>query len=71
MDGQDIEFHNESMPWFPEGMTLYQKVKCLLGYHKWERRNAAKDHKGWVDGKPIDLGNMRLRDQCGLCGTLR
>jgi hypothetical protein len=79
MDGDDIKRRNESMPWWPKGMPLWQKVLCLFGYHKRETRQSAKGHQygfqteegkqrgifGIHDEKP-----MKLRDQCGRCDTL-
>lgn len=61
MDGDDITWRNESMPHFPAAMPLWQRVMCLLGYHKRETRQAAKDHK---------FPGAKLRDQCGRCGAL-
>jgi hypothetical protein len=61
MNGDDIKWRNESMPWFPAGMPLWQRVLCLLGYHKGESRKTAPDHK---------FPGMKLRDQCGRCGKL-
>lgn len=62
MDGDDIKWRNESMPYFPEEMPLWQRIRCLLGYHKWESRKAGPEHK---------FAGVKLRDQCGRCGTLR
>ena len=55
MDGDDIKRNNDSMPWFPEGMPLWQRVLCLLGYHKPESRKTGPGHK---------YPGMKLRDQC-------
>jgi hypothetical protein len=68
MNGDDIKWLNDTMPVFPDGMPLRYRILCLLGYHKRETRNAPPDYKGRAaDGSPIDLGGMRLRDQCGRC----
>ncbi len=29
------EWFNQNMPYYPKGMTLWGRVRCLLGYHKW------------------------------------
>lgn len=79
MDGDDITWRNEKMPYFPKKMPLWQRVLCLLGYHKSETRQTAKGHRygfqteegerkgvfGLHDEEP-----MKLRNQCGRCGTL-
>ena len=79
MDGDDITYRNESMPYFPKGMPLWQRALCVLGYHKGETRQSAKGHCygvqteegerkgvfGLHDEKP-----MKLRDQCARCGAL-
>jgi|CXWK01.1.fsa_nt_gi hypothetical protein len=79
MNGDDIKWDNRSMPRFPKGMSLWQRVLCLLGYHKWETRQSAKGHCYGVqteEGKRRgifgihDETPMKLRDQCGRCGTL-
>lgn len=61
MNGDDITRNNQSLPWWPKGMPLWQKVLCLFGYHKRETRKtgAMKKYPG-----------MKLRDQCGRCHTL-
>jgi len=69
MDGDDIKFINDSMPWFPQEMSLWQRILCLLGYHKPETRQTAPGHR-YGDGKLHDDKPMKLRDQCGRCGTL-
>lgn len=80
MNGDDITSHNETMPVFPDEMPFWQRVLCLLGYHKWETRQSAKGHCYGVqteEGKRKgifglhDETPMKLRDQCGRCGTLR
>ncbi len=79
-NGDDITWRNESMPVFPEEMPLWQRILCLLGYHKWETRQTAKGHcfgieteegrrKG-VFGLHDELP-MKLNDQCGRCGAVR
>ena len=79
MDGDDITCRNTTMPYYPKGMPLWQRVPCLLGYHKRETRQTSKGHCygiqteeglrkgvfGLHDEKP-----MKLRDQCGRCGAL-
>lgn len=57
----DITWRNERMPVYPEGMALWQRIRCVLGYHKPEPRQTAHDHK---------CPGMKLRDQCGRCGAL-
>lgn len=80
MDGDDITSCNNSIPWWPEGMPVWQKVLCLLGYHKWETRQTAKGHcygieteEGIRKGKHglHDENPMKLTDQCARCQTLR
>lgn len=61
MDGDDITERNESMPWYPKGLPLWQRVLCLLGYHKPEIR---------MSGKDMPFPGLKLRDQCGRCKTL-
>ena len=70
MNGDDIKWSNPTMLYFPPEMKLRHRITCLLGYHKRETRNAAPDHKGFMNGKEIYLGSMKLRDQCGRCGAL-
>ena len=79
MDGDDITWRNDSMPHFPKGMPLRHRIMCLLGYHKRETRQTAKGHRyGFQtdegERKGIfglhDESPMKLRDQCGRCGTL-
>jgi hypothetical protein len=70
MDGDDIKWSNESLPRWPKGMPLWQKVLCLFGYHKRETRRTGPNHMGFWDAKPQPLPNMKLRDQCGRCHTL-
>lgn len=60
-NGDDITWRNENMPDWPKGITLFGKVRCLLGYHKRETRKCLPTHK---------IPNMKLRDQCGRCGKL-
>lgn len=80
MNGQDIYWKNETFPRYPNGMPLWQRILCLLGYHKWETRQTEPGHcygfqteegerKG-VFGLH-DETPMKLRDQCGRCNTLR
>lgn len=61
MDGDDITWRNESMPTFPKDMRLWERVMCVLGYHKREKRQTSKGHK---------FPGAKLRDQCGRCGAL-
>lgn len=79
MNGDDIRGANTSMPWFPDGMPLWQRVLCLHGYHKRETRQSAKGHcYGFQteEGKRRgifgihDEEPMKLRDQCARCRTL-
>lgn len=75
MNGDDIKWQNESMPYFPPEMKWWQRILCLLGYHKRETRQTAKGHR-WFPTKEEPFGvlhddrPMKLRDQCGRCGTL-
>ena len=73
MNGDDIEWFNQSMPHFPEKMPFWQRVLCLFGYHKWETRQTAKGHRFGpeLNNALHDDNPMKLRDQCGRCGTLR
>jgi hypothetical protein len=80
MNGDDIVFHNNTMPWFPKDMSFWQRVLCLFGYHKWETRQTVKGHCYRVEteeGKRRrifgihDESPLRLREQCGRCGTLK
>ena len=64
MDGQEITQHNNSMPWFPDSMNFFERIWCLLGYHKRETRQTFE-----YAGKTHDQA-MQLRDQCGRCHTL-
>lgn len=66
-DGQDIfGSGNNSIPQWPAGMPVWQRVLCLLGYHKMEIRYAPRRTRD--DG--VVLEPMRLRDQCNRCRTL-
>ncbi len=79
MSGDEIGYSNHSIPVFPEGMPLWHRVLCVLGYHKGETRQTAKGH---CYGFQTDEGRrkgifglhdespMKLRSQCGRCGTL-
>lgn len=58
----DIKWNNTTMPVYADGMSLWDRVRCLLGYHRWEPRCTDSDHK---------YPGMKLRDQCGRCCTLR
>ena len=69
MDGDDIRWSNDTMPSYPEGMKLWEKIVCLLGYHKSETRQTALGHR-YGDGRLHDDKPMKLRDQCGRCGSL-
>jgi len=60
MNGDDIKWLNNSMPYYPKGMPIWQRILCVLGYHKRETRQSGKDHK---------YPGMKLRDQCGRCGA--
>ena len=69
MDGDDIKWRNSSMPSYPDNMPLWQRIMCLLGYHKSETRQTAPGHR-YGDGQLHDDSPMKLRDQCGRCGIL-
>lgn len=80
MNGDDISRINDSLPWWPKGMPLWQKIMCLLGYHKWETRQSEKGHcygfeteEGKRNGKCglHDESPMKLRDRCCRCESLR
>lgn len=80
MNGDDITQRNESMPVFPEGLPLWRRILCLLGYHKWETRQSAPGHcygfetdEGRRKGRfgLHDEDPLKLRDQCPHCHTLR
>jgi hypothetical protein len=66
---KDITDRNDSMPWFPDEMPWWQRVLCVLGYHRWEPRATPPGHR-LGDGTPT-IAPIALRDQCGRCGTLR
>jgi hypothetical protein len=70
MNGDDIKYHNDTLPRWPRSMPLWQRVLCLFGYHKWETRQTAKGHR-YGNGTLHDDAPMKLRDQCGRCSTLR
>lgn len=80
MNGDDIKWINERMPRYPTSMPLWQRVLCLLGYHKWETRKTPKGHCYGVQTEEgvrrgiygiHDETPLNLRDQCGRCNTLR
>lgn len=60
-NGDDIIYYNESIPVFPDCMPLWQRVLCILGYHKRETRQTGPTHK---------YPGTKLRDQCGRCNVL-
>jgi len=62
----NISWDNSSMPFFPEGVSLYGRVMCLLGYHLPQERRTGPDHV-MGNGNKCDF---KLRDQCGRCGSL-
>lgn len=79
MNGDDIVWHNNSMPHFPVGMPLWQRVMCVLGYHRRETRQTAIGHcYGVQTAEGIrrgifgihDENRAKLRDQCGRCNVL-
>lgn len=66
-DGQDIYGSgNTRMPQYPAGMPLWQRILCLLDYHKMEIRYAPRRIRD--DGMVLEP--MRLRDQCARCRCL-
>ena len=65
MDYDDIIQRNDSMPYYPKEMSLWQRILCILGYHKAEKRMAKNHRIG--NGEIIDLP---LRDQCSRCHAL-
>lgn len=79
MEGDDITHDNRSTPHWPRAMPLWQRVLCLLGYHKRETRRTGKGHRYGVQTEEgerrgifgiHDEHPMKLRDQCGRCNTL-
>ena len=75
MNGDDIGWSNRNAPYFPDEMPWWQRVLCVLGYHKRETRQTAKGHRyGPTEEHPRgelhDDRPMKLRDQCGRCGAL-
>jgi hypothetical protein len=79
MNGDDIKNYNQSMPRFPARMPIWQRVLCLLGYHKRETRQSAPGHRYGFEteeGKRKGVFGLhdetpsKLRDQCGRCETL-
>lgn len=79
MNGDDIKSDNSSMPRYPKDMPLWQRVLCLLGYHKSETRQSAKGHCYGIEteeGKRKGVFGlhdeipMKLRNQCGRCNSL-
>lgn len=76
----DITEINNSLPQWPDGMPLWQKIFCLFGYHKWEPRQTAPGHCfGFQTGEGTRKGKfglhdespMKLRDQCARFHSLR
>lgn len=53
--------HDDYMPKYPPTMPLWQRVLCVLGYHKREARYTESSHK---------FPGMRLRDRCARCNAL-
>ena len=79
MNGDDIKFSNSTIPVWPKSMKLHHKILCLLGFHLEETRQTAKGHCFGFEteeGKRKgvfglhDETPMKLRNQCGRCGTL-
>lgn len=68
MDGDEITNSHTSMPQWPEGMPVWQRVLCVLGYHKRETRTGTV--RRTAGGTPCKPYTMKLRDQCGRCGQL-
>lgn len=62
----DISWSNKTVPIFPNGLSLWGRIVCLLGYHMPQARRTGPNHRGG-DGSLMDF---KLRDQCGRCGTL-
>lgn len=56
-----------------DGMPLWARVMCVLGYHRWEERHNVENGRlrsdFWPDSGKRDGG--RMRDQCGRCGAYR
>jgi hypothetical protein len=46
------------LPDFPAGLSLWRRIRCLLGYHVRAR---------WVVGPKGKFPGMRLRDKCRYC----
>ncbi len=64
-----ITWSNDSLPYFPDEMPWWQRVLCVLGYHRWEPREIAPGHR-LGDGS-LTTRPMKLRDQCGRCGAVK
>lgn len=69
MNGDDIQWSNSTMPAYPDGMPLWQKIMCLMGYHKSETRQTAPGHR-YGNGRLHNDEPMKLRNQCGRCFKL-
>lgn len=67
-DYDDIEGSNSSLPWFPDEMNIFQKIMCLFGYHKWEKRESKYKGFGKLEKREHPL---KLRDQCKRCESLK
>lgn len=67
-DYDDIEWSNQSLPWFPKEMNIIQKIMCLFGYHKWEKRESKFESPFYLKKRKKPLP---LRDQCKRCYTLK
>jgi hypothetical protein len=67
MNGDDIKWQNDSIPWWPDEMWWWwQKVMCLMGWHKRETRFEYRNQITRV----LHTTPIRERDQCGRCGAL-
>ncbi len=68
-DYDDIEWSNQSLPYFPKEMNIFQKVLCLFGNHKWEKRESKYIGTGFLREKR--KYPLTLREQCVRCKTLK
>ena len=75
----DLPHNNDSMPRWPKAMPAWQRLMCVLGYHK---RMENFTPVGHCFGHQTEEGRrrgiygihdespLRLRDKCSRCGTL-
>jgi len=56
------DWHNDSMPIYPSEMGFWDRVKCVLGYHKWQEVHTGPGHP---------YPGMRVTDRCVRCKCFR